>query len=182
EERKILRRGMAVRIVDIDELELSGGADGDADTDESLRQQRAIGHAPRIDGRDVGRRRSRAVVRPENRVETTRRVEAIAKVCGRDRPAVRRLMTRDTGAPVRANRLEERIREIDPAVYVDRGLTAGLVIEHEHSRQRWGERGCGRHEGGRHGPGRGARDQQPPDWGRELLHETPRPAPKGGPR
>ncbi len=129
EERELARARKAVGIVHLLERELGSRGNADPDPDQPLVQEHAVGVSTGLDGRDLGKRRVGAVVRPKDRIEAAGPLEALPDLGGRNRPAGGRLMARDAGAPVRAQALEEGIAGVDPARRRKGSRHAGRVDE-----------------------------------------------------
>ena len=123
-----------VRIVHALDRELGRRRNIDADANQSLVQQLAVSSPPLAGRRDVRSFAVGSVVRAEHRIEPARLVEAAPDGFGRHRPALRGTMAREAAAAVGAERLEERIGQIDRAVHVDGSNGSRVVGRDERER------------------------------------------------
>ena len=129
EERQLAGAGVAVRIIDRDQFELRvhWSGDADADTNQALPEQHAVGRSELR--ASTHRHRARSSRRwSEDRIRAPGGIEARPHVGWRDRPAGARLVAAHTGATVGPQVLEEwPVRSTLPAVLKVAATPVGLA-------------------------------------------------------
>ena len=138
EQGQLAGAGVAIRVVDLGEFELGVGGDPDADPDQALAQQHAVGLAPGARRGNVGQRRVGAVHGSKDRIGAIAAREAGLHAARCDGPAERGFVAAGAAAAVVAHALEERPALIDDARQAVGGCKAAVVRKRAQVCQRRG--------------------------------------------
>src|SRR4029434_6689811 len=104
--RQLGGTGVAVGVVHRDQFELSILWDADADADQALAEQHAVGGSPGLECGNICVRGVRAIYGPKDRIRPGRSLKSRLYIGRRDRPADRRLVAGHAGRSVGARAVE----------------------------------------------------------------------------